>query len=71
MTINSIILNTIADMIEIRSENEAKLDKITAKYLESRNYPRKRKKQVRKRLLLDYSILSYANNHLFPSFGIN
>lgn len=48
------------DMYDLKDKIDEEHDKIIEEYEASMNYPRKKKKQVRKRLLLRYSINEYA-----------
>lgn len=41
---------------EYETNQEARKDEIRVKWHESTNYPRKKKKQIRKELILDWSI---------------
>jgi len=43
----------------MRGNNEEKLKEIREEWQRSKNYPRKKKKKVRKRLQLDYQIFSW------------
>jgi len=47
---------------EMQPNYEQKLREIEEEWVRSMSYPRKKKKAVRKRLLVDYSIFSYAKN---------
>ena len=46
----------------MQERNKQKLDEITDEWIKSASYPRKKKKRVRKRLLVEYSIFSYAED---------
>lgn len=47
-------------MNTLESGQEAWKDRIRAEWEESKNYPRKKKKQVRKRLLIDWSFACWS-----------
>lgn len=59
---HSILLHGLSMMYDLEVSNEKKLQEIQEEWWESANYPRKKKKKVRKHLLLEYSIFSYAKN---------
>ncbi len=46
----------------MQQRNEEKLREIEEEWVRSMEYPRKKKKKVRKHLQLEYSIFSYAKN---------
>lgn len=43
-------------MNDMKTQQEKRKEEILAKWRETKNYPRKKKKRVRKELQLDYSI---------------
>jgi len=47
-------------MHDMQEKNEQKLEEIQDEWVRSMDYPRKKKKRVRKRLLIDWSIFSWA-----------
>lgn len=57
--ISSMAASFIADMQEMKQLNKQKLEEIYQKWEESKNFPRKKKKRVRKDLLLSYSIFKH------------
>ena len=56
------------EMDNMKEKNKQKLDEISRKFIESKNYPRKKKKLVRKHLNLEYSLFKWAEKELF-NFG--
>ena len=50
----------ISMMQDMQRKNEEKLEEIQAEWWRSMEYPRKKKKMVRKHLLLEWSIFSWA-----------
>lgn len=54
--------NFFTDMDEMMERNDAKLEQIKQEWINSRSYPRKKKKRVRKHLLLEYEIFSFAKD---------
>jgi len=54
--ITQYLLMGMTMMADIEAENERRKDEVRAKWRESMNYPRKKKKLVRKRLLLDWNL---------------
>lgn len=58
------------EMEEMKIKNDAKIEEILAEWRETKNYPRKMKKKVRRRLQLDYSLFKWAGDNLFPDFDI-
>ena len=59
---NGFLAYGLAMVSEMQQRNEEKLREIEEKWWESAKYPRKKKKAVRKRLLVEYNIFSYAKN---------
>ena len=59
---HSILLQGLSWMHDLNVRNEQKLKEIQEEWWESASYPRKKKKRVRKRLLVEYSIFSYAKD---------
>jgi len=60
--VNSYLSFGIKMFSGMKAMNEQKLREIEDEWHRSKNYPRKKKKAVRKRLLVEYSIFSYAKN---------
>jgi hypothetical protein len=58
----------LQEMEETKQKNKQKIEDILQKYRESVNYPRKKKKLVRKHLQLEYSIFKWAEKELY-NFG--
>ncbi len=60
---NEVFGGLITMALTMKNDMEANMeewkDRILAEWEESKNYPRKKKKKVRKSLLLDWSIASY------------
>ena len=60
---NEVFGGLITMAFTMKNDMEANMeewkDRIIAEWEESKNYPRKKKKKVRKSLLLDWSIASY------------
>ena len=54
----------IAEMSEMKSKNEKKIEEVLDEWRKTKNYPRKKKKAVRKRLQLDYSLFKWMGNNL-------
>ena len=69
---NSLMVQMIEMAHTMRSNmeanNEMKKDRIREQWEESKKFPRKKKKQVRKELLLDWSI---ANWNPFDDYNFN
>lgn len=57
--INGIIAMGLAMMTEMEQHGEAWKDRIITEWQKSANYPRKKKKRVRKGLIVEYAIASY------------
>lgn len=53
----------IAMMQDMQEKNEQKLEEIQEEWFRSMEYPRKKKKRVRRRLLLEWSIFSWAKQN--------
>ena len=58
-TLSGILTFALTMRSDMESNMEDWKDRIRAEWEESKNYPRKKKKRVRKSLLLDWSIASY------------
>ena len=61
---HSFLAQGLAMFHEMKERNETKLREIEDEWQRSRSYPRKKKKAVRKHLMLEYRIFSYANEIL-------
>jgi hypothetical protein len=53
----------ISMMQGIMRQNEQKLEEIQDEWVGSMEYPRKKKKRIRRRLLLEWSIFSWAKQN--------
>ena len=58
-TLNGLITFGLTLMAETKANQEEHKKRIIAEWHNSRNYPRKKKKLVRKRLNVEYAIASY------------
>lgn len=54
-----------AEMEEMKAKNTQKLASIIEQWVESKHFPRKKKKLVRKHLQLEYSIFKWAEESFF------
>lgn len=54
----------LLDVMIASQETNERIEKVFEKWEQSKLFPRKKKKQVRKHLRLEYSILSHAQNLL-------
>jgi hypothetical protein len=57
---HSILLQGLSMVHDLQVSNEQKLKEVEEEWWKSADYPRKKKKKIRKRLVLEYSIFSYA-----------
>lgn len=52
----------LAEIMFVREMSKAKKEEVLKKWIESEKLPRKKKKAVRKRLLIQYEIFSYGES---------
>lgn len=59
--VKSILMQGLVFMEAMKTKNDIEINKILDKWDESKSYPRKMKKRIRKELQVDYSLYSWLN----------
>ena len=62
---------SLSDMQEMKQKNSDKIEEILEEWRKTKNYPRKKKKAVRKELQLNYSIFKWADETFLNQFDFS